>query len=48
MMIHTTKIISDTKLVHRNVSYIACWGRHGRDRMAVEFKTTCAISAYRH
>jgi hypothetical protein len=23
-------------------------GRRGRDRMIVEFKTTCAISAYHH
>ena len=23
-------------------------GCHGRDRMVVEFTTTCAISAYRH
>ena len=24
------------------------WGRRGRGRMAVEFTTTCAISAYYH
>ena len=24
------------------------WGRYGRDRMVVGFKTTCAISAYHH
>ena len=25
-----------------------CWGRRGRDRMVVGFKTTYAISAYHH
>jgi len=24
------------------------WGRHGRDRMAIGFSTTCAISVYHH
>jgi hypothetical protein len=24
------------------------WGRRGRDRIVVEFITTCAISAYHH
>jgi hypothetical protein len=27
---------------------VSCMGRRGRDRMAVGFTATCAISAYHH
>ena len=33
--------------IHVCASYIL-WSRRGRDRMVVEFTTTCAISAYHH
>jgi hypothetical protein len=29
-------------------SVIDSWGCHGRDRMVIEFTTTCAISAYHY
>ena len=28
--------------------FVYSWGRRGRGRMAVEFTTTCTISAYYH
>ena len=30
------------------ISIIACWNRHGRDRMVVGYTTIYAISAYHH
>jgi hypothetical protein len=34
--------------IQENVLWENIWDRRGRDRMVIEFTTTCAISAYHH
>jgi hypothetical protein len=46
---HNVIIESLCFVINSNVKYqVAKRGHRGRDRMVVEFTTTCAISAYHH